>query len=182
MGGHPFPDTTLINGAGYYPCEYASLKNTSCDPSFQGRYPVFEVERGKTYRFRVVNPSTVPSHLLSMDNHKLEVIEVDGVDTVRGTPVDESLISTGTRSSYLVTMNGDLDQYWIRSLAMLQMMVLDYPNINPYPEVLVNDPERLAILKYKDPPSGAGKKEEILDSKPLTNPLGRQGRPEIHGT
>lgn len=63
------------------------------------RYQVLEVERGKTYRFRIVNPSTIVLHIFQIHGHKLEAIETDGVDTGRVTGVDRVTVSTGTNKS-----------------------------------------------------------------------------------
>lgn len=36
-GGLPFPDSSLLNGRGYYDCKFANLKGLSCNPSYATR-------------------------------------------------------------------------------------------------------------------------------------------------
>lgn len=175
-GGLPYPDSSLMNGAGYYPCEYAMKKGVPCSPGYAQRYKVFHVERNKTYRFRVVNTATIVPYSFSIDEHKLETIETDGVDTIKVEPADRAFISVGARTSFLVTMNGVLDQYWIRAEADLSLYKLQYSNINPFPEAHKNNPTVLAVLRYKDGQSY----DEVKVSVNISG-QGTQGRPEKHG-
>jgi len=176
-GQLPVPDSHLLNGVGYYPCEYAQKKNMSCDPTYKERYVMFEVERGKTYRFRFFNTAPIAGYEVSIDEHKLVFIETDGIDTVMSNPVDTARLPTGGRMSFLVTMNGDKDQYCMRFVALLiSLQPSDIPNINPFPEVFHEHKSILAILKYKEPtdPSSAMTKQTM-------RPNAVQGRPAMHG-
>ncbi|KAI9311924.1 Cupredoxin [Dichotomocladium elegans] len=57
---------------------------------------------GKTYRLRLINMSGFAMYYVSIDGHTLDVIEIDGVDTVR-TPVQSVYLTAAQRVSVLVT-------------------------------------------------------------------------------
>ncbi|CAO3626451.1 unnamed protein product [Cunninghamella blakesleeana] len=57
---------------------------------------------GKTYRLRFINMSGFSTFYLSIDNHTLDIIEVDGIETQRS-PVDSIYLTAGQRISALVT-------------------------------------------------------------------------------
>lgn len=178
QGNLPVPDSHLINGVGYYPCEYAQRKNMTCDTTNRDRYVMFEVERGKTYRFRYLMPAPLSGYHLAIDEHKFIMIETDGVDTVMSDPVDEISIATGSRDSYLITMNGDKDQYWIRFRCdMVSLPLTNITNLNPFPEIFLGCFHLTAVLKYRNSTTIAPN----VTNKSLINPNAVQGRPEMHG-
>jgi len=130
--GIPVPDTGLINGSGYYPCQLARGKGLSCDESLQSP-AFFKVNPGRTYRIRLINTSARSNFNFSIDGHTMTVIEVDAVDTVPVGPVDSVEIWPAQRYSVLVTINGILDEYWIQA----DMNARD-PNV----------PQSKAVLQY----------------------------------
>lgn len=130
-GNEPIPYSGLINGKGSYNCSYTTLP---CDPNEQ--HPaVFNVERGKRYRVRIVNTSAMAVFYFSIQGHKLHVIEVDGVDTIK-VSLDRIPIAPAQRYSAIVEMNGNEEEYSILAEMSLAMYNFDDPNVNPSPEAL----------------------------------------------
>ncbi|KAM5532254.1 hypothetical protein V8D89_014093 [Ganoderma adspersum] len=95
-------DSTLINGLG------RSTGTADADLA------VISVTQGKRYRFRLVSMSCDPFHTFSIDNHTLNVIEADGVNT-KPLVVDSIPIFAGQRYSFVLTANQSVDNYWIRA-------------------------------------------------------------------
>lgn len=125
-GNEPLPDSALINGIGQYNCTAAAKKpkvlkklgyhhmmkrgleehgkkkiakvaskpKPACTSTPQ--YTTFSVTPGKRYRFRVINMSAMSTFTFSIDGHKMDVIEADGVDTIK-TTVDQVRINTAQR-------------------------------------------------------------------------------------
>ncbi|KAI9470861.1 MAG: Cupredoxin [Benjaminiella poitrasii] len=96
-GAEPVPDSALIN---------------------DNRNVTFNFTPGKTYRLRIINMSGFATFYYTIDNHDLDIIEVDGVYTER-TTVDSLYLTAAQRYSVLVTaknttefnyyMHGDMD-------------------------------------------------------------------------
>ena len=97
------PDSVLINGLGRF------TGGDSTDLA------VFTVTQGKRYRFRLVSLSCDPNFTFSIDNHTMNVIEVDAVNHTPLT-VDEIQIFAGQRYSFVLTADQAVDNYWIRAL------------------------------------------------------------------
>ncbi|ETW84715.1 laccase [Heterobasidion irregulare TC 32-1] len=98
----PSPTSTLINGLGRY--------NDDQDTPLA----VVGVERGKTYRFRLISISCDPTWVFSIDRHDMTIIEADGNPTLPLT-VDSLAIFAGQRYSVVVKANRKIDNYWIRA-------------------------------------------------------------------
>jgi len=148
-GVPPYPDSGMINGYGRYPCDIARIQGFSCDTGHQRR-PVFEVQRNKTYRIRVINSSAVAAFNFSIDGHTLDTIEVDGVDVAEPVRADVVPIAAGQRYSFLIrTSNQDLEdnKYLIRAdLRKESLMLIDGVNINKYPGALID--EVTGVIEY----------------------------------
>lgn len=130
-GNEPIPYSGLINGHGSFNCSYTALP---CDPRKQ--HPaVFTVRRGKRYRVRIINTSAMAVFFFSIQGHKLNVIEVDGVDTVK-VSLDRIPIAPAQRYSAIVEMNGHDEEYSILAEMSLAMYNFDAPNVNPSPQSL----------------------------------------------
>ncbi|KAJ6491906.1 TvLac7 [Mycena sanguinolenta] len=95
-------NSTLINGLGRYP--NGPLSDLA----------VINVNHGKRYRFRLVSLSCDPNYVFSIDEHSLDIIEVDGVNTQKLT-VDSIQIFTGQRYSFVLNANKPVANYWIRA-------------------------------------------------------------------
>lgn len=135
--GNPYPDSALINGFGFYPCDLAALQNRTCSQDLQRR-PVLTVQQNATYRVRVVNTAALTFFNFSIDGHILEVIEVDGVDVAQPTPVDVAQLAPGQRYSFRVHPVQDLTDFeqifLIRSVTQKQLLRCTPNNINQYCE------------------------------------------------
>lgn len=98
------PPTLLVNGRGIYGHQ-AGVKVPPAS---------FTVERGKSYRFRLINAGVLNCPIeLSIDNHTMLAISSDGSDIV---PVEvESLVSyAGERWDFILKANATADNYWMR--------------------------------------------------------------------
>jgi len=108
-GVEPVPDSTLIDGFGYFDC---SKYNGTCyqRPQIAKVYPV---KKGTRYRLRIINSSSFAHYHFSIDNHNLTIIEADGVDYNMYTT--EALeINVAQRYSVLLYADQPIDNYWIR--------------------------------------------------------------------
>ncbi|KAI9333362.1 Cupredoxin [Zopfochytrium polystomum] len=109
-GKEPMFDSGLINGRGVYNCSLI-LEGRECA---QQSPPVFVFESRKTHRIRVLSSASFAGFRFSIDDHRLTIIEVDGV-TVEPYTVDTIELNTGQRYSVLVTTNRTSGNYWIRA-------------------------------------------------------------------
>jgi len=150
LGVPPYPDSGMINGLGRYNCDYAALQGRTCNASLQKRQ-VFEVHQNKTYRVRVINTGAYAMFNFSIDGHKLQPIEVDGVDIISETPlIDIATISSGQRYSFLIRTDENEKRYLMRAYLRVESLLLivreNVTNINKYPEAL--DEKVTAVLQY----------------------------------
>ena len=70
--------------------------------------------QGTTYRLRLINGGAIGDIVVSIDNHTMTVIEVEGT-LVEALEVDSLVISAGQRYSALVTADQPIDNYWLRA-------------------------------------------------------------------
>ncbi|KAI8341229.1 Cupredoxin [Chlamydoabsidia padenii] len=80
-------------------------------------YNVINVEKGKTYRFRVIGASTFRTFGFSIAGHRLKIIEVDG-GLVEPYDIDHLEVSAGQRYSVLVTMDQPVKDYAIGTIRL----------------------------------------------------------------
>ncbi|KAJ3482317.1 hypothetical protein NLI96_g7058 [Meripilus lineatus] len=97
-----FPNSTLINGLGRY----------SGGP--ESDLAVITVQQGKRYRFRLISMSCDANFRFSIDDHKMTVIEVDGVNS-QLVEVDLIPIYAAQRYSFVLHANQPVGNYWIRA-------------------------------------------------------------------
>ena len=64
----------------------------------------FDVERGKTYRFRLIGAQGTYAYMFSIDSHKLTLIATDGF-FIEPVEVDYIIIHTGERYDFLLSAN-----------------------------------------------------------------------------
>ena len=127
----------LINGRG----KHADI------PFNKSMLTVFEVDEGKSYRFRLLGAQSVFAYNVSIDAHKLTVIATDGY-FIQPVEADFVIVHTGERYDIIVTANQtDQSDYWIRART-LESDVTD-PTGPPYP---LFQYETLAILHYSGTP------------------------------
>ncbi|KAK4875378.1 hypothetical protein RN001_011800 [Aquatica leii] len=123
------PNNLLINGKGQF---VDPITNISTDSPLE----VFYVERGKRYRFRVINAcaTTCPVHLV-IERHKVQVIATDGEPVVP--VVADSVISlSAERYDFVLHADQPEGTYWIQTKArghcehkkIYQMAILKYKN------------------------------------------------------
>ena len=96
----------LINGLGrYYDSDGTRV---TCTP-----LAVFEVEKGKSYRFRVINAAYAYQSTLSIDGHSMCMMSLDGHD-IEPVTVDKIFSHSGERTDFILTANRSIGNYWIR--------------------------------------------------------------------
>ncbi|KAJ7636512.1 Cu-oxidase-domain-containing protein [Roridomyces roridus] len=127
----PLQDSGLFNGVGRF----------VGGPEIP--FAVQTVTKGTRYRFRLINISVRRQVFVSIDNHTMTVIEVDGTPTQ---PLEVNILSVmpGARFSVVVTANQAVDNYWINAIPMDP----GNPNKNP-----VFDPDlSRGVLHYAGAP------------------------------
>ncbi|CAG8513307.1 6583_t:CDS:2 [Acaulospora colombiana] len=106
QGIDPIPDSAEISGVGQYNCSIPT-----CVPS---KFATYSVTKGKRYRFRIINISAMSHFWISIDEHPLTVIEVDGTP-IHPVKVEMLPINSAQRYSVVVTANNAVGNYWIRA-------------------------------------------------------------------
>ncbi|XP_050211770.1 monocopper oxidase-like protein SKS1 [Mercurialis annua] len=101
------PDTILFNGKGPYGYQQSKFHES------------FNVTKGKTYRFRILNVGNAFSLNFRIQNHKMVLIETEGSYTDQIT-LDSLDVHVGQSYSVLVTMDqNEADYYLVASPLML---------------------------------------------------------------
>ena len=130
----------LINGRGVH----------SSVPLNQSILSIFEVDEGKSYRFRLIGAQSVYAYNFSIDAHRLTVIATDGY-FIKPVETDFLIIHTGERYDVIVTANQtDSENYFIRA----HTLELEFSRNGNAPFALLPH-EAIAILHYSrsEPPS-----------------------------
>lgn len=109
--------SSLINGNGRYYDPQTGEHN-------EAPLRVFEVQEGKSYRFRVINAASVYSYRVSVDNHNITVIASDGKMVVP-VEVESFWVHPGERFDFLLHATARKGKYVIRGVAE--------DSINPIP-------------------------------------------------
>ncbi|RHZ82432.1 hypothetical protein Glove_109g314 [Diversispora epigaea] len=112
LGFSPYPDSVLISGLGQYNCS-SPAAGENCNPNVP--LPAYNVQKGKKYRFRIINTSALALSTFSIDNHPLSVIEVDGIPVKRAKAVNILQIHVAQRYSVILTANQPVANYYIRA-------------------------------------------------------------------
>ncbi|OIW08435.1 hypothetical protein TanjilG_03111 [Lupinus angustifolius] len=108
----PFPDGLIINGHG-------SNSNT------------FQVDQGKTYRFRISNVGLTTSINFRIQGHKMLLVEVEGTHSLQNT-YDSLDIHLGQTYSVLVTADQPPQDYYIVVSTRFTSQVLNATSILHY--------------------------------------------------
>lgn len=138
QGNEPVPDSGTINGLGQY---FAAGNG--------GSYSNFTLERGKTYRIRIINTGSFASIRFSVDDHPLTLIEADGT-YLKPTPVAGVIPAIAQRYSVLLHANATASPnatYWMRASVQSDMFTYDQPGQNL---------DIRGIIRYNDAPSSDG--------------------------
>ncbi|KAL6813150.1 Cupredoxin [Trichoderma sp. SZMC 28013] len=125
-------DNNLINGKGDFDCSQVT-DGTPCTNN--AGISKFKFQRGKTHLLRLMNTGAEGLQRFSIDGHNMTVIANDFVD-VQPYVTKVVTLGIGQRSDVLVTADGDLDAYWMRS------------NISACSNA--NQPYALAAIYYDD--------------------------------
>ncbi len=145
------PKTGLVNGRSNV---IESKTLSSGDQTATTPLEVFNVVKGKRYRFRLINLSTVSCrYQVSVDFHRLTVIATDGYP-VRQQVADVVTLFNGERYDFVLEANGDVGNYWFKAIPIGEC------NVDPY------NANAIAIVRYQgastgDPPGQV--------DQPLTN-------------
>lgn len=105
-----------MNGKNTYNCSvqssiYPPTINSVCTG---GELYTTKVQSQKTYRLRLINHSTLFSYWFSIDNHTIEIVELDGVE-IQPIPFRGVNINIGQRYSVLVRTNQTIENYYMRA-------------------------------------------------------------------
>ncbi|WVR04611.1 hypothetical protein IAU60_001622 [Kwoniella sp. DSM 27419] len=98
-GAEPVPDSALIylvKDGEYYPSAEAVSSGAATNDNLS-----IPFEAGKRYKIRVVNMSALSMFLIAIDQHDMQIIEVDGVE-VEPYDIDVLTISVAQRYSVIV--------------------------------------------------------------------------------
>ncbi|KAK9366252.1 multicopper oxidase-domain-containing protein [Lipomyces kononenkoae] len=111
-GFEPVPNNLLINGQGFTDCDRI-LSRYSCKRSVSG-LPTFQFEHGRKYRLRILNASAFAEINFSIDDHILNVIEVDSTE-VEEFSTHSIVISPGQRYSVIVEADSNFQSVYMRA-------------------------------------------------------------------
>ncbi|TEB37778.1 Cu-oxidase-domain-containing protein [Coprinellus micaceus] len=174
-------ENTVITLADWYhvPSRNLALNGTAAEANSTlinglGRYPegpktplaVFNVQKDKRYRFRLVSLSCDPHFEFTIDGHDLTVIEADG-QLVKPVVVDQITIFAGQRYSFILHANQTKANYWIRARPNVGFGDL---------ENIVTGGINSAILRYV----GAPEVEPPVPQLPLPLPKLPLLEPDLH--
>lgn len=129
-------------------------------------YSKFTVYQNKKYRFRMVFAGTASCSLeVSIQNHTLEVISVDGND-VEKIEVSSIVILPAQRFDFIVKAKQKIDNYWIKVRGLTSCANMTNGAILHYENAPDSIPE--AELSYDEIPEG--RQLNTLDAVNLDNP------------
>ncbi|CAG8812595.1 3775_t:CDS:2, partial [Dentiscutata erythropus] len=111
----PVPYSILINGQGKGNC------GKNCNRTEQSETEiVYDLSKGDKHRFRIINAGAQIEYHFSIDNHKLQIIEVDGQHVVhfeRDRPVHHLPIHVAQRYSVIAIRDPaaqNITKFWMR--------------------------------------------------------------------
>ncbi|EXX61193.1 Fet3p [Rhizophagus irregularis DAOM 197198w] len=142
----PIPNSGLINGKGIFNCMDDPIKKENCN--FESlSVEEFYIEPNKKNRLRIINTSAMTSFFLSIDEHMLQVIEVDGVPTTPSSKFHRLPIHVGQRYSiipirlpqYTSTLN-----FYLRA----EFAKKSFRSTSPYSTSNLFPTELRAIIRY----------------------------------
>ncbi|CAG8444252.1 11579_t:CDS:2 [Acaulospora colombiana] len=142
FGFDPIPDSADISGVGQYKCTFPT-----CIPR---KFATYKVKKGKRYRFRIINMSTMSHFWVSIDEHPLTIVEIDGVPTHPAT-IKMLPINIAQRYSVIVEANKEIGNYWIRTHLSNCSLPVNNVTINADSPIFSNN-NITGILRYDDAP------------------------------
>ncbi|QNP95316.1 YALIA101S09e04324g1_1 [Yarrowia lipolytica] len=107
----PVPQAGLIQGMGEFDC--SKYTDRECQ---QLQKQIIPVEENKTYRIRIINAGAMSEIDFSIDQHKFDLIEVEGF-SVEPYELQAARVANAQRYSFLVkTDKREIDeQFWLRT-------------------------------------------------------------------
>lgn len=130
-GTHPFV-SALINGHGRF-------NEVQGDSNMQPY--IFKVRRGTTVRFRIISASAIYPFRVSIDNHRMTVISMDGFD-VEPEIVDAVIVYPAERYDVTISAGDAGSDFWVRAETLSVFRGSSDDSIAPGTEKV------LAILHY----------------------------------
>lgn len=109
-GDEPVWETSLLNGLGTFNCAKTKMACNTTQPVTR-----FSFVPGKRYRLRLINMAAFAAYDFSIDNHRMRVIEVDGVDVVSSEYINSIKINVAQRYSVIVIADKSNGNYWMRA-------------------------------------------------------------------
>ncbi|KAF7300988.1 Laccase 17 [Mycena indigotica] len=136
----PVPASGLFNGVGRF----------IGGPAIP--WAVVTVEQGKRYRFRVIDISAFSAYTVSVDQHLMSIIEIDGIETVPLT-VTSFEIHAAQRYSFVLNATQPVGNYWFRAPMTVagSNPILDKENVKGilrYVGAPVQDPTSSAVVVH----------------------------------
>ncbi|RIB07824.1 Multicopper oxidase [Gigaspora rosea] len=132
-GDEPTPDNGLINGKNSYNCSWAPAGSKCVSDA---PLALFKFVQGKRYRIRIINTSAFAEFIFSIDEHPMDVIEVEGMITKRHT-IHRLPINIAQRYSVIVTANQTIGKYWMRSEMETACLAAQSDHLNPLVKAIV---------------------------------------------
>ncbi|CAH0039671.1 unnamed protein product [Clonostachys solani] len=157
FGMVPPPDNLLLNGMHVSNCSSSKSLNfnnvTREQPKNCKAGSIFRtrVNAGERIRFRLISHSTATPFWFSVDNHTLEMVEIDGVE-VEPIPSTRVFVNPGQRYSVVMAANQTVGNYRIRATAdtsCFTLPALGRTNLAPF------NFEATGIMSYSDADPGA---------------------------
>ncbi|CAB4427504.1 unnamed protein product [Rhizophagus irregularis] len=158
-GFRPIPDSPLISGLGRYNCT-AAPPGSKCNSDQP--LPVYNVKKNKKYRFRIINSAADGVFVFSIDQHKLKVIESEGI-YLKPTIIKKLPVAVGQRYSVIVDANQPVGNYFIRGTLDKRCTPNDNATINFNSAI---DWDGLGILHYEGAKNSPNSKEFDDDFTP----------------
>ncbi|CAG8444971.1 19158_t:CDS:2 [Dentiscutata erythropus] len=132
-GTEPTPDNGLINGMNSYNCSGAP-DGSNCVSN--APLANFTFVQGKKYRIRIINTSAFTEFIFSIDDHPMDVIEVEGTMTQRQT-IHRLPINIAQRYSVIVTADKPIGKYWMRAEMETACFANQSDTLNPLVKAIV---------------------------------------------
>jgi hypothetical protein len=157
-GMEPPPDNILMNGVHVSNCSTppsADPSNLTPDASSHcaaGSLYTTRIRSGDQTRFRLISHSTSTPFWVTIDNHTLEIVEIDGTE-VEPIATTRIFVNPGQKYSVLVSANQTAGNYLLRATAATSCFHL--PRAASTGLASVNY-EAIGILSYDDIDADAG--------------------------
>ncbi|ODO09662.1 hypothetical protein I350_01875 [Cryptococcus amylolentus CBS 6273] len=154
-GAEPVPDSALVylvKDGEYYPSPAAVASGESTNNNLN-----IPFEAGKKYKIRVINMAALAMFFVAIDQHDIQIIEVDGVE-VEPYYVDALPISVAQRYSILVEAKSESDTNYAMTVMQSEEMYDYLPD-----ELIMNNTIQISYSPSNSPASDVTYPEEFPD-------------------